>query len=276
MRILVIGDEMIDRYWIGGISRLNPEKHSAPLLAVDRVIDCRGGAGNVCANVRAMGVESLLISQSSKAPVKNRLIDDGGVIARFDTDDECLPITADRILDQGVGYDAVIVSDYGKGAVNQEVAEAVRCLGVPTFVDAKVNPHHWSQWCAAMLPNEAEFNRHKVDYLDADICVIKQGARGARVRLRNSGFQFSINARKNRVVNVAGAGDTLVAAFVVSYMALQGQLASARLFDSMKVAMDFAGAAVISPLTAAPTFDSVYDSVTEGTPEYAVYMLLKR
>ncbi len=54
MRVLVVGDLMLDRYLIGSVDRISPEA-PVPVVRVERESWALGGAGNVAANVRALG-----------------------------------------------------------------------------------------------------------------------------------------------------------------------------------------------------------------------------
>jgi bifunctional ADP-heptose synthase (sugar kinase/adenylyltransferase) len=261
LKFLVLGDCMIDRYHRGRILRLNPESHSAPLLTCCwPPADFSGGAANVAANVRAMGAEAYLIGQSRGCIVKCRLLDiEEGVVARFDSDDELGPISAEQVA-SCAGYDAAIVSDYGKGSVTREVADAVRALGIPTFVDCKRRPDWWCGWAEAMCPNEQEFEQHRRDFIEAKFCLVKMGARGARLLARGVEVARS-PATATCVRNVAGAGDTATAAFAGATVALAGD-AELSAFEKasvpMRMAMAFAAAAVTDPMTAAPSFRDVF------------------
>ena len=266
MKFLVVGDQMVDRYWKGRIVRLNPERHSAPLLNYQEVVDRPGGAANVAANLEAMGAEVVLVSQRAGAIVKNRLLDEyDGVVARFDQDNECQPISPNKIVEAADGCCAVIVSDYGKGAIDQYVVDQVKALDLPTFADVKVRPDRWSQWCEVMFPNEHEYAMHKDDYRWSRLVVIKCGARGAKVLQRGMQLDGMVAPQANCVKNVAGAGDTVVAAYVASYMALGlTKPPEYRTKFSLRLSMEFAAAAVAEPLTAAPTFADVYGPCTWG------------
>ncbi len=253
MKFLVVGDEMIDRYYIGSITRLNPEKHSAPLLSYHDILDRPGGAGNVASNIRGMGAEANLVSQGDGMPIKCRLLDENdGIVARFDHDEPCTPA---HMMDIGFACAhccAVIVSDYGKGAINSRVADQIKELGLPTFVDAKVSPERWASWCTAMLPNSREYEAHKSVYDKALMCVIKQGFYGAELRINAVSWAHRFPSVAKHIKNVSGAGDTVVAAFAMSYMATNDAALS------VEVAMDFAAAAVENPLTASPSFGEAY------------------
>ena len=59
VRVLVIGDAMVDHYTIGSIDRISPEA-PVPILRVEREFDRVGGAANVAANVASLGGQALL------------------------------------------------------------------------------------------------------------------------------------------------------------------------------------------------------------------------
>ena len=266
MRFLVVGDQMVDRYWIGHIDRLNPERHSAPLLNYYKVVDRPGGAANVAANIEAMGAEAVLVSQKLGAIVKNRLLDEhDGIIARFDQDNKCQPISSNKIVEAADGCCAVIVSDYNKGAIDQSVVDLVKSLDLPVFVDTKTRPDRWSQWSECMFPNEREYLLHKQDYQWSRQVVVKCGPGGVKIIQRGMQVYGDFPSQAKCVKNVSGAGDTVEAAYVASYMALGLTKPSEyRTKFSLRLSMEFAAAAVAEPLTAAPTFADVYGPCTWG------------
>ena len=60
-KILVIGDAMLDKYSFGTINRISPEA-PVPVLKIKEEIMKPGGAANVAANVRSLGIETNLIT----------------------------------------------------------------------------------------------------------------------------------------------------------------------------------------------------------------------
>src|SRR5437867_1019559 len=60
-RILVLGDLMLDRYLWGRVDRISPEA-PVPVVEIERETFSLGGAGNVAANLRALGAEPVLVS----------------------------------------------------------------------------------------------------------------------------------------------------------------------------------------------------------------------
>ena len=64
-KILVIGDAMLDKYSFGTINRISPEA-PVPVLKIKEEIMKPGGAANVAANVRSLGIETNLITNIGK------------------------------------------------------------------------------------------------------------------------------------------------------------------------------------------------------------------
>jgi bifunctional ADP-heptose synthase (sugar kinase/adenylyltransferase) len=278
VKFLVVGDKMVDKYYLGKIVRLNPERHSAPLLScTSGVAIFLGGAANVAENLRTMGAQVESVHQKFGSIIKSRLYSlEDGVIARFDEElSECVPATSEDVASAAKDCCAVLVSDYGKGTIDQSVADQIKALDLPTFADVKVRPDRWASWCEAMFPNEREYFAHVNDYRDSRLCVIKRGDRGAR--LYQGGLTTCQVPSKARCVkNVAGAGDTVMAAFAASYMAIGLSLDPARRrAAALDIAMDFAARAVELPFTSAPSFDVVYGDKISGVAEFVKKELAK-
>ncbi|MGB8301129.1 MAG: D-glycero-beta-D-manno-heptose-7-phosphate kinase, partial [Azonexus sp.] len=59
VRLLVVGDVMLDRYWFGEVSRISPEA-PVPVVKVERIEERLGGAANVARNALALGAGTAL------------------------------------------------------------------------------------------------------------------------------------------------------------------------------------------------------------------------
>lgn len=257
MRMLVLGDAMEDVYWDGSIRRINPEKHSAPLVRIKDKVLFPGGAANVVKNLKMWGIDATLVSGSGSI-IKNRIIDSDGVICRFDVGDELSP--AGELPKEK--FDAVIVSDYGKGTVLQSHVKSVREYGCPIFVDTKTKPYPWAPYATCLFPNSLEFSRNRIEYREAKLIFLKQGEDGASfVRKGVNGRNFPSLAKEVR--NVSGAGDTVIAAFAMWYT--WSRKACPKLpemnteIDAAKFAMQMAAVAVSNKYTHAPTLGELSD-----------------
>ena len=61
IRVLVVGDVMLDRYWSGDTSRISPEA-PVPIVHIKNLDERPGGAGNVALNIAALGAQVDLLS----------------------------------------------------------------------------------------------------------------------------------------------------------------------------------------------------------------------
>lgn len=195
IRILCVGDVMLDRFVTGEARRLSPEA-PVPVLRIGRRQDFLGGAGNVVRNLAALGVPVsfvavigtddpgrgvahavenlpalepfLAVAEGYNTPEKTRfLTDDGHYLLRADLEDATgIGAEAERqVIDAAraavAGADAVILSDYAKGtltdAVLSAVIEAARGQGLPVVVDPKGRDFGRYRGARLLTPNFREF-----------------------------------------------------------------------------------------------------------------------
>ncbi len=252
MKIGIVGDCLIDRYWIGETSRISPEA-PIPVVKITGKLDLPGGAANVRANLRSLGRDAVVLFKTGNQnyPIKNRLIVENAQIARWDENDWCEPLGRGDLLAL-VDCGAIIVSDYGKGSITEEVIQVLRETPVPVFVDTKGDPSKWignkeDLW---MFPNQKEFTQFEREYGWLANVILKQGKNGV------SYLQFGrpLAWRPAAIVSpvsVNGAGDTVLAGFVDTY------LAGCELGYCLEFAMAAAGVVCQKPYTAVATIDEI-------------------
>lgn len=217
MKIAVFGDVGVDRYIICKARGLSAE---APIPVLDQVDELflPGMAGNVAKNFTHLEVDGELFPPPSGLPVKNRLITEEGLqVARFDEEDWCSPYTAQDIPDAGLdNFDAVVVSDYGKGSITDEFARALKYIPTQLFVDTKRDPACWLPGeNIIFFPNLAEYRQFKESYEWFPQVILKQGAQGISY-LQYGKVVLTRPALATQVACVNGAGDTTLAAYVVA------------------------------------------------------------
>tara|TARA_B100000287_G_C20417300_1_gene696044 strand:+ start:66 stop:794 length:729 start_codon:yes stop_codon:yes gene_type:complete len=204
MKILLIGDSCIDKYVYGDAKRLSPEA-PVPVLNYIRTTKTEGMAWNVFNNLNAFGAEVDMITQEEEI-VKTRYIDkkSNQQILRVDEEYEVEELKFEKPEDN---YDALVISDYNKGFITQEkLFEIVYSFQGPVFVDTKKQeiPHG----CFTKV-NDIEYENLKTP---TDNLIITRGGKGAE-------YQGKLYpAEKVNVFDVAGAGDTFLAALVVGYI----------------------------------------------------------
>ena len=189
-RILVVGDVMLDTYFIGDVKRISPEA-PVPVFLKKSERNVLGGAANVAANLRAANqqvsimsiigiddsgkillsrfaeseIDTGLVSMSRRSTtVKTRfLADNNQQIMRLDVEDteaiskqECQTMLKqlDACITQ---YDLVLISDYLKGVLTQDFCQGIikraRKYNIPVVVDVK-DPKYGKYYGATLLkPN---------------------------------------------------------------------------------------------------------------------------
>src|SRR5437764_4693278 len=173
-RILVVGDIMLDRYWWGSVTRISPEA-PVPVVRLKDTSLAAGGAANVAVNIAGLGAEPVLFGvfgNDDDAVLVRRVLADAGVssdylfpiagrsttvktrviahsqqVARVDQETETAvpPEFESRILDriseEISEIDAIIVSDYAKGLLTDnllsELFAKAAAAGKPVLVDPK-------------------------------------------------------------------------------------------------------------------------------------------
>jgi D-beta-D-heptose 7-phosphate kinase/D-beta-D-heptose 1-phosphate adenosyltransferase len=196
VRVLVVGDVMLDRFVYGEVNRVSAEA-PIPVLTRGRESLMLGGAGNVARNICALGGEAalvglvgaddasrevaalagddarlaggLVIDRDRPTTVKMRFAAAGQQLLRVDTEDdrpaeaavEAQLVAQIRRLAPGAG--AILLSDYGKGVVTQAVIDA--CLdvaatrGARLVVDSKARRFGHYGPVDLVKPNAAELAR---------------------------------------------------------------------------------------------------------------------
>ncbi|HVF29403.1 MAG TPA: D-glycero-beta-D-manno-heptose-7-phosphate kinase [Pyrinomonadaceae bacterium] len=193
LKILVVGDVMLDRYWWGSVTRISPEA-PVPVVRLKNTSLAAGGAANVAVNVAGLGATAILLgvvgdddearlipSILAKAGVsgqnligvddrpttsKTRIIAHSQQVVRVDKE-ESEPISAeveDRICssftDLLPGVDAIAVSDYGKGVLTdrllQELFSTASAQGKPVLVDPKGKNYSKYRGASVLTPNRRE------------------------------------------------------------------------------------------------------------------------
>jgi rfaE bifunctional protein kinase chain/domain len=191
VRILVVGDVMLDRYWFGDVSRISPEA-PVPVVRIERREARLGGAANVARNAAALGahcgllgvvgndeagdqVEQILRESSIASYLKRdeaistivklRVIGRQQQMVRIDFEEAPSETTLRDKLTQFkavlADYDVIIFSDYNKGSL-VNVAEMIRMAreaGKTVMVDPKGDDFTPYRGATILTPNKSELKR---------------------------------------------------------------------------------------------------------------------
>jgi rfaE bifunctional protein kinase chain/domain len=192
VRVLVVGDVMLDEFVWGKVSRISPEA-PVPVVQVTGQSFHVGGAGNVARNIRSLGGRALLAGVVGSDAAAERIKEDlaaAGVTASLVRDpgrpttlktriiahhqqivradrERAEPLSGEleaellrRVERSSGSWDAVVVSDYQKGVVTprlmRQVASLGRRRGIPTLVDPKVAHFELYRGVSVITPNQLE------------------------------------------------------------------------------------------------------------------------
>lgn len=220
--VLIFGDIGVDVYYVGSPRGLSAEA-PVPVLTQTEVLALPGMAGNVAVALGNLGIQATLVQPANPHyPVKNRVItQDGHQLARWDVDDWCSGYTAEDFagaLGACPSPQAIIVSDYGKGAITKYAQDKLISLaasGIPVYVDTKGDPMGWLGENITLFPNSQEYKKWEANYRWLPSVVYKRGAQGIAY-LRYGTPVYSLDAWAMIVNNVCGAGDIVIAAWAAS------------------------------------------------------------
>lgn len=248
-KILLIGDECVDRFVYGSVTRINPESPTPIFDAVGKIIENKGMVGNVEANIKSLSQGKLEIIKMSNfsRPVKERFVDEksGQILLRVDH--KVAPETFDISIFNAIlirnELAAIVISDYCKGYLSYAsifdiVAGAKSCgKDIPVFCDTKkVIDYHFTN-CDFIKINEKEHSYQKDAQFHCLNYIYTRGKDGC-VWINESKFlQKEIAGHNVDVACVSGAGDTVLAALVVKYLENKGNIEDALKF-SMRAAAE--------------------------------------
>ena len=191
VRLLVVGDVMLDRYWFGDASRISPEA-PVPIVKIERSEERPGGAANVARNAAALGASvSLLALTGDDEPGVSlkRMMEKDGVDTCFYIDEaidtvvklrviarqqQLLRIDFENVPSRDVllaklseferrlpEFNAVLFSDYGKGGLTHvsEMIQLARAADKLVFVDPKGEDYSVYAGATVITPNSAEMRQ---------------------------------------------------------------------------------------------------------------------
>lgn len=279
LRVMVIGDIMLDRFIWGNVTRISPEA-PVPVVHVVREDAYPGGAANVARNlapfagrVDVLGVtgaglltdqllglleaggiatDGILVSHEHETIVKTRIIARSQQMARIDRE-TIRPPSAETLAralawfrSQLPETDAVILEDYAKGFLTQELVDVVlrEAAAAGVLVSVDPNPGNPLRWHGATVikPNrreafaaaglmdpgdvsEAELMKALVSL--GEVLFAKWETRMLLITLGEHGMAllepgkpvYHTPTRAREVFDVSGAGDTAIALFTLALAA---------------------------------------------------------
>lgn len=314
-RLLIIGDIILDSYTFGRVNRISPE---APVPVVEVVEESYrlGGSANVAHNIASLGAEvSLvgLIGQDKEAEILLRLCRDKGIdtsgiftdkrpttvktrviahqqqVVRIDREvssavDRSITSKLTTYLKNNLDhFDGIIISDYKKGIVSEELVKSVVRLAKGRFIalDPKVGNFHCYKGVSIITPNLREASEGSgvmikdeqsllksaqvlMKRLSLRSLLITKGERGMSLFQRDGSGAVSVThipAMARKVYDVTGAGDTVIAVFTLAH------LSGADLIEAAVIANCAAGMVVAEVGTAVVTPEALLKGLSTVTAQ---------
>lgn len=221
-KVIVIGELCYDVFVYGDCKRLSPEAPVPVLTPTDTQVS-KGMAGNVVRNIKALtaNVEIDCMYQDDVI-IKTRYVDKGSNHMFLRVDEGEYDTMSKFVLTEQrkkliTEADAVIVSDYNKGYLTEESLYEIAMLAKNSFLDTKkrLSPETILAYTFVKL-NEEEFQKnYTTDKKLLTKIIATLGGKGAKYM----DVHYPVEAKET--IDVAGAGDTFVAAFVVKYLETQ-------------------------------------------------------
>ena len=213
MKVLVLGDVIIDKYIYGTSERLSPEA-PVPIVKHLHEVETLGGAGLVYENLKSLGVDATLFETEQPSSIKTRVICDGHYVTRIDDDKhaDSTSVLETIELHDFSEYEYVILSDYNKGVLDEslEIIKHINKFNCKIIVDPKEHASHYKDaWL--VKPNNSEFT--KFGFSDWQGNIITTNA-GGNVTAIIDNIKYDIPVESVEVSDVTGAGDCFLAAFV--------------------------------------------------------------
>ncbi len=300
--VVVAGDVMLDRYLFGSTGRISPEA-PVPVVHVQETDNRPGGAANVAVNLASLGVSTCLlgvVGEDMAGDSLESILGQRGIVCKFARAKDRPTITKTRVQSRGQqlirldeenamalpgdamtrmlresldGAGAVVLSDYGKGALSdvRGLIKACREAGIPALVDPKGTDFGKYRGASLITPNQSEFEAvagvcatdedlvrraaEMIDELDLDALLITRSEKGMLL-LEAGAEPVFLTTQAREVYDVTGAGDTVIGT-------LAGALASGQ---------DLASAAALANLAAGLVVRKIgVASVTPGELSVALH-----
>jgi len=317
-KVLVIGDLILDEFIWGKASRLSPEAPVPVVRAQEREY-IPGGACNVSSNITSLGAKSTLLGVVGKdrraeylfAELKKRKIDTKAIVqdknrrtilktrviasrqqvVRVDWEQtgelskDSTRKVAGFIKKNLNKFDAIIIEDYGKGVITENLLKYIRDVAAgKKIITVDPKEEHFSMYrdlgITAITPNRSEAEnairdikirdsenklhiysdklrtasdidragKELLKYLNSKAVLITLGESGMQLFTKEKGKSLNIPTVAREVFDVSGAGDTVIAVFTLALASGAKLLEAAHLANyAAGIVVGKIGTATVSP-----------------------------
>jgi len=280
VKILVVGDLMLDHYIWGSCERISPEA-PVQVVKINNETYTLGGAGNVVRNLLSLGAnvsvasvlgddeagkkikerlaelkvkdELILTEKGRESSIKSRIMASHQQVVRIDKESVVKINLEDELVlkvkENLANFKAVLLSDYGKGVLSEKVCQEIinECvkLKIPVLIDPKGSDYSKYKNATLLTPNKKEASEKAIkqlkDELNLTYSIITISEEG--IALYDDKLHI-FAAKAKEVFDVTGAGDTVLA--TLGYMLANG----ADIKEAIKIA-NLAAAVVVAKIGSA-------------------------
>lgn len=287
-KVLVLGDVMLDRYWFGATNRISPEA-PVPVVRVQGNEERAGGAANVAMNIASLNVPVELLGLTGKDEAgsalsrllqqhkiqcnfvqlethptitKLRILSRHQQLLRLDFEEDFHQVTSEQLLEKlksaVKNYGVLVLSDYGKGTLNQVQAmvQVARAANIPVLIDPKGTDFERYRGATLLTPNMSEFEAvvghcnseedivekglNLISTLELTALLVTRSEKGMTL-LRPGQVPFHLPTEAREVFDVTGAGDTVISVLATA-------LADGRSFEEACYLANVAAGIVVGKL----------------------------
>lgn len=309
--VLVIGDLVMDHFIWGKVRRISPEA-PVPVVEVNSESLMLGGAANVVNNIHSLGgkvlvcgvigrddmgknlvhelklkgisSDGVIAEEGRPTSVKTRVIAHSQQVVRFDREKkdkihlDTIKTIIDYLKDKISSINTIIISDYAKGVLSEELVEEIITIAKkrnkPVAVDPKVSHFDYYKYATIVTPNNDEASQASgidiengssllragevlLNKLGSDAVLITRGEHGMSL-FESNGEITHIPTVAKEVYDVSGAGDTVIGATALA-------IASGASFKEAAVISNFAAGIVVGKVgTATVSPEELKNALEEG------------
>jgi len=193
-----------------------------------------------CLIAKGVDTSGLCLENDCETPLKNRVMAEHQQLIRvdFEKDQPLLDITKTRLLDffenRASDWDLVLISDYNKGLVSKdfslELIEKAKAKNIPVFVDPKgkdftkyfgatlIKPNLQEAYLASGFEEKVALDDVAKKLQSVSMCehlLITRSEKG--MSLFSESQRHDFNAIAKEVIDVTGAGDTVISTLACAY-----------------------------------------------------------
>ena len=228
LKVLLVGDFMVDQYIFCSSTRMSPEA-PVPVLNPEKTYSTPGGAGNVAFNLSALGASvtcvgcigsdsegneltqlleekdintELLCTTGLPTTIKRRYYANGNQVLRVDVEQDLKDWTPSIDEMEYDKYDLILFSDYNKGVLNNRWFSNIQCKNI--FVDPKKDDFSFYSNATIITPNLNELQRASNFKIIDNESVVKTCQ---MIMEKNSNLKYILAKKGDKGMTIVGKND---------------------------------------------------------------------